>query len=117
MRWRGPSARPPRAGARAPGWPERPPAVIDVAVEGVRKRYGAVEALRGVSLTFAAGRLTAILGPSGCGKTTLLRAIAGFVRVDAGAIRFAGEEVTARPPQEPGPAMVFARAPPGPHTA
>src|SRR5258706_15981719 len=107
MRWRGPSARPPRAGARAPGWPERPPAVIDVAVAGVRKRSGGVGALRGVSLTFAAGRLTAILGPSGCGKTTLLRAIAGFVRVDAGAIRFAGEEVTARPPQERGTAMVF----------
>jgi len=81
--------------------------VIDVAVEGVRKRYGAVEALRGVSVAFAAGRLTAILGPSGCGKTTLLRAIAGFVRVDAGAIRFAGEDVTARPPQARGTAMVF----------
>jgi len=81
--------------------------VIDVAVEGVRKRYGAVEALRGVSVAFAAGRLTAILGPSGCGKTTLLRAIAGFVHVDAGAIRFAGEDVTARPPQARGTAMVF----------
>jgi ABC-type Fe3+/spermidine/putrescine transport system ATPase subunit len=81
--------------------------VIDVAVEGVRKRYGAVEALRGVSVAFAAGRLTAILGPSGCGKTTLLRAIAGFVGVDAGVIRFAGEDVTARPPQARGTAMVF----------
>ena len=81
--------------------------MIDVAVEGVRKRYGAVEALRGVSVAFAAGRLTAILGPSGCGKTTLLRAIAGFVRVDAGAIRFAGEDVTERPPQTRGTAMVF----------
>jgi ABC-type Fe3+/spermidine/putrescine transport system ATPase subunit len=80
---------------------------VDVRVEDVRKRYGPVEALRGVSLTFAAGRLTAILGPSGCGKTTLLRAIAGFVRVDAGAIRFAGEDVTARPPQERATAMVF----------
>ena len=81
--------------------------MIDVAVESLRKRYGPVEALRGVSLTFAAGRLTAILGPSGCGKTTLLRSIAGFVRVDAGAIRLAGEDVTARPPQERGTAMVF----------
>jgi putative spermidine/putrescine transport system ATP-binding protein len=81
--------------------------VIDVRVEDVRKRYGSVEALRGVSLAFAAGRLTAILGPSGCGKTTLLRSIAGFVRVDAGTIRFAGEDVTARPPQERATAMVF----------
>jgi iron(III) transport system ATP-binding protein len=81
--------------------------VISVSLDNVRKRYGAVEALRGVSLTFEAGRLTAILGPSGCGKTTLLRSIAGFVRVDAGTIRFAGEDVTARPPQERGTAMVF----------
>jgi iron(III) transport system ATP-binding protein len=81
--------------------------VVDVRVENLRKRYGPVEALRGVSLAFEAGRLTAILGPSGCGKTTLLRSIAGFVRVDAGHIRFAGEDVTARPPQERATAMVF----------
>ena len=80
---------------------------VDVRAEGVRKRYGSVEALRDVSLGFEAGRLTAILGPSGCGKTTLLRSIAGFVRVDAGAIRFAGEDVTARPPQARASAMVF----------
>ncbi len=80
---------------------------VDVRVEDLRKRYGAVTALGGVSLAFAAGRLTAILGPSGCGKTTLLRSIAGFVRVDAGHIRFGGEEVTARPPQERATAMVF----------
>jgi ABC-type Fe3+/spermidine/putrescine transport system ATPase subunit len=81
--------------------------VVDVRVEDLRKRYGPVEALRGVSLAFVAGRLTAILGPSGCGKTTLLRCIAGFVRVDAGRVRFAGEDVTARPPQERATAMVF----------
>ena len=80
---------------------------VDVSVEDLRKRYGAVEALRGVSLAFAAGRLTAILGPSGCGKTTLLRSIAGFVRVDGGRIRFGAEDVTARPPQERATAMVF----------
>jgi putative spermidine/putrescine transport system ATP-binding protein len=81
--------------------------VIGVAVEGLAKRYGTVEALRGVSLDFAAGRLTAILGPSGCGKTTLLRAIAGFTAVDAGRVRFGGEDVTALPPQARATAMVF----------
>jgi ABC-type Fe3+/spermidine/putrescine transport system ATPase subunit len=81
--------------------------VVDVRVEDLRKRYGAVEALRGVSVAFEAGRLTAILGPSGCGKTTLLRSIAGFVRVDGGRVRFDGEDVTARPPQERATAMVF----------
>ena len=81
--------------------------MIPVCIEGVVKRYGAVEALRGVSIEFPAGRLTAILGPSGCGKTTLLRAIAGFVPLDAGAIRFGGDDVTALPPQARVIAMVF----------
>jgi len=81
--------------------------VVRVSVSAVSKRYGAVEALCSVSLDFEAGRLTAILGPSGCGKTTLLRSIAGFVSVDAGAIRFDGAEVTALPPQQRGTAMVF----------
>jgi ABC-type Fe3+/spermidine/putrescine transport system ATPase subunit len=82
-------------------------AVMPVAVERVSKRYGAVQALRDVSLGFDAGTLTAVLGPSGCGKTTLLRSIAGFVAVDTGAIRFGVEDVTYVPPQRRGTAMVF----------
>jgi len=81
--------------------------VITVRVEAVSKRFGAVEALRGATLDFGAGKLTAILGPSGCGKTTLLRAIAGFVAVDAGRILFDRDDVTALPPQARGTAMVF----------
>ncbi len=81
--------------------------MVRVSVEAVSKRYGHVEALRDVSLDFAAGKLTAILGPSGCGKTTLLRAIAGFVTVDGGAVRFDGDAVTDLPPQQRGTAMVF----------
>jgi ABC-type Fe3+/spermidine/putrescine transport system ATPase subunit len=81
--------------------------VVRVSVEALTKRYGRVEALRAVSLDFEAGKLTAILGPSGCGKTTLLRAIAGFVTVDAGAVRFDGDPVTTLPPQRRGTAMVF----------
>jgi len=81
--------------------------VIPVRIEAVAKRFGSVEALRGLTLEFGAGKLTAILGPSGCGKTTLLRAIAGFVAVDAGRILFARDDVTALPPQARGTAMVF----------
>ena len=81
--------------------------MVRVSVEAVSKRYGHVEALRDVSLDFAAGKLTAILGPSGCGKTTLLRAIAGFVTVDEGAVRFDDDAVTGLPPQQRGTAMVF----------
>jgi putative spermidine/putrescine transport system ATP-binding protein len=80
---------------------------VPISVEAAVKRYGTVAALRGVSLEVPAGRLTAILGPSGCGKTTLLRAVAGFVALDGGAIRFDGDDVTALPPQQRGTAMVF----------
>jgi ABC-type Fe3+/spermidine/putrescine transport system ATPase subunit len=81
--------------------------MVEVRVEDVRKTYGKVEALKGVSLTFKSGGLTAILGPSGCGKTTLLRSIAGFIQTDAGRVFFDAEEVTQLPPQRRGTAMVF----------
>jgi ABC-type Fe3+/spermidine/putrescine transport system ATPase subunit len=81
--------------------------MVEVRVENIRKSYGKVEALKGASLTFASGAMTAILGPSGCGKTTLLRSIAGFLQIDAGRILFGGEEVTQLPPQRRGTAMVF----------
>ena len=81
--------------------------MVRVSVEAVAKRYGHVSALSDVSLDLPAGKLTAVLGPSGCGKTTLLRGIAGFVAVDAGAIRFDGEDVTHLAPQRRGTAMVF----------
>src|SRR5512132_3050002 len=81
--------------------------MVQVRVENVRKTYGKVEALKGATLDFASGALTAILGPSGCGKTTLLRSIAGFIGVDAGRIRFNAEDVTDLPPQRRGTAMVF----------
>jgi iron(III) transport system ATP-binding protein len=64
-----------------------------IACRGVRKAFGAVEAVAGVELTVPAGSLTAVLGPSGCGKTTLLRLVAGFERPDAGAIAIGGRTV------------------------
>jgi ABC-type Fe3+/spermidine/putrescine transport system ATPase subunit len=81
--------------------------MVEVRVENVRKTYGKVEALKGASLTFASGAMTAILGPSGCGKTTLLRSIAGFIQVDSGRIFLGGDDVTGLPPQRRGTAMVF----------
>jgi ABC-type Fe3+/spermidine/putrescine transport system ATPase subunit len=81
--------------------------MVEVRVENVRKTYGKVEALKGASLTFSSGAMTAILGPSGCGKTTLLRSIAGFIQIDEGRILFGGDEVTQLPPQRRGTAMVF----------
>ena len=81
--------------------------MVEVRVENVRKTYGKVVALKGASLNFASGAMTAILGPSGCGKTTLLRSIAGFIEMDEGRIFFGDDEVTQLPPQRRGTAMVF----------
>ena len=60
---------------------------------GVSKAFGDVQALREADLSLAPGTLTAVLGPSGCGKTTLLRAIAGFERIDGGTIIVSGQPV------------------------
>jgi ABC-type Fe3+/spermidine/putrescine transport system ATPase subunit len=81
--------------------------MVEVRVENVRKTYGKVEALKGASLNFKSGAMTAILGPSGCGKTTLLRSIAGFIPIDGGRIFFGNDDVTELPPQHRGTAMVF----------
>jgi iron(III) transport system ATP-binding protein len=67
-----------------------------VVVEGVGKRFGAVRAVEGVSLTVADGRLLTLLGPSGCGKTTTLRMIAGLEQNDTGRITI-GERVVSDP--------------------
>ncbi|WGM39071.1 ABC transporter ATP-binding protein [Caulobacter sp. NIBR1757] len=63
-------------------------------VRDVRRAYGAVQALRGVTLTLEPGAITCLLGPSGCGKSTLLRLIAGLEPVDGGEILKAGALVS-----------------------
>ena len=61
-----------------------------VEVSGVTKSFGDVQALDGADLSVLPGTLVAVLGPSGCGKTTLLRAVAGFERIDGGTIAVGG---------------------------
>jgi ABC-type multidrug transport system ATPase subunit len=63
---------------------------IAVGIDKVVKRYGPVTALYGVSMDIRENEFFTLLGPSGCGKTTLLRSIAGFEDVTAGAIRLKG---------------------------
>ncbi|HWE41952.1 MAG TPA: ABC transporter ATP-binding protein [Gemmatimonadaceae bacterium] len=64
-----------------------------ISITGLCKRYGAHEVLRGLDLEVAPGRVTAIVGPNGTGKTTLIKAILGLVRPDAGTIRVDGNVV------------------------
>ncbi|ACG75594.1 ABC transporter-related protein [Anaeromyxobacter sp. K] len=66
-------------------------------VEGLRVHYGAIEALRGLSLEVPDGQVVALIGANGAGKTTTLRAVSRMLRASAGAVRFRGEDVTRLP--------------------
>lgn len=59
--------------------------------------YGAIHALRGVSLAVRPGEIVTLIGANGAGKTTLLRAISSLVRVKDGTVRFDGDDITNRP--------------------
>ena len=65
-----------------------------IEVRGVSKSYGGVIANREISLSVQAGRITGLIGPNGSGKTTLFNSIAGYHPIDAGSIRFAGDEIS-----------------------
>jgi len=60
-------------------------------------RYGAIEALRGISLQVAAGEVVALIGANGAGKSTLMKAISGLAPAAAGAITFDGADITRVP--------------------
>jgi ABC-type branched-subunit amino acid transport system ATPase component len=62
--------------------------------------YGGADILHGVDLDVAEGELVVIVGPNGAGKSTLLKAIFGLLRVREGSIRFAGEEIANRRPDQ-----------------
>src|SRR5262245_50274990 len=67
-------------------------AVLEVA--DVRKRYGDIVALDGVSLVVNAGEVFGLLGPNGAGKTTLLSTVVGLTRADGGTVRLFGQPFT-----------------------
>jgi putative spermidine/putrescine transport system ATP-binding protein len=76
---------------------QAPPAVH---LQGLRKSFGAVEAVAGVDLEIADGDFFCLLGPSGSGKTTVLRMIAGFERPTEGTVLLNGRDVTQLPPYD-----------------
>ena len=64
-----------------------------LAVDGVRKSFGGVTAVNGVSFALEAGRIYGLIGPNGSGKTTLFNCITGLERRDAGRVAFKGERI------------------------
>jgi spermidine/putrescine ABC transporter ATP-binding subunit len=81
-----------------------PPAL---ALRGLRKTFGSVLAVDGVSLEAAPGEFLSLLGPSGCGKSTVLRMVAGLVEPDAGQVVLAGEDITRVPVHRRNLGLVF----------
>ena len=68
-----------------------------LSVEGLRSRYGRIEALHGIDVEVGSGEIVAVVGANGAGKTTLLRCLSGVQPVSAGSIVFRGEQLTAVP--------------------
>jgi putative spermidine/putrescine transport system ATP-binding protein len=78
-----------------------------VRLEDLRRTYGDVRALDGLTLDVAPGAMLALLGPSGCGKTTALRALAGLEDVDSGRVLVGGRDLTHVPANKRDMGMVF----------
>ena len=73
---------------------------VDLAVEGVAKRFGGVVATADVSMTVPKGRIVSVIGPNGAGKTSLLNMISGFYKPDMGRVVFQGRDITAHKPYQ-----------------
>src|SRR6266487_1728846 len=94
--------------ATAAGVPDRTASGgAPVSLREVSRSFGAVRALKGLSLEIAPGELVALLGPSGCGKTTALRILAGFETADSGTVTVDGKDISPVPAAKRDMGMVF----------
>src|SRR5213079_1778229 len=73
-------------------------ALLDI--RGLRASYGAVEVLRGIDFRVRQGEIVALLGTNGAGKSTILRAVSGLMKPDAGNILFEGTDIAGLPTEE-----------------
>ena len=63
-------------------------------VTGLKKAYGAIQAVGGVSFEVMPGEIFGVIGPNGSGKTTMFNSVLGQIRPDAGSIELNGEDIT-----------------------
>ena len=75
-------------------------AIPAVRMSGIHKRFGAVQALRGVDLSVRAGSIHGLIGENGAGKSTLMNVLYGFCEADAGSVQLHGKPVNCRSPQQ-----------------
>jgi multiple sugar transport system ATP-binding protein len=78
-----------------------------IELQNLVKRYGKVEAVKGIDLSIAHGEFVVFVGPSGCGKSTTLRMIAGLEEISGGTLKIGDEIVNERDPKQRNIAMVF----------
>jgi branched-chain amino acid transport system ATP-binding protein len=71
-----------------------------LSVDNISKRFGGLRAVDQASFAVMPGRITALIGPNGAGKTTLFSIVSGFLRPDAGHIRYEGVDITGEPPHK-----------------
>src|SRR6266576_6898798 len=69
-------------------------------VKDVRKTYGAIKAVDGVSFAVGPGEIVGVIGPNGSGKTTLFNSILGQIKPTSGSVQFCGEDITGMSPLE-----------------
>jgi len=74
--------------------------VTILAVDGLVKVYGGVQAVAGVSFALARGEFLALIGPNGAGKTTCFNMLNGQIRPDAGSVRLEGRDITGMTPRQ-----------------
>ena len=80
---------------------------VAVSLVDLRRTYGSLHALDGMSLEIEPGEMVVLLGPSGCGKTTALRILAGLDRADQGQVLVGGADISAVPANKRDMGMVF----------
>jgi sn-glycerol 3-phosphate transport system ATP-binding protein len=81
--------------------------MASIELDNLRKLYGNVEAVKGVSLSIEDGEMIVLVGPSGCGKSTLLRMVAGLESISSGVLRISDKDVSTVEPADRDIAMVF----------